>query len=126
MWSCPCSSADPESGPEKGKSFKAIIKTVIKALGPGGRISEEEMAGAWEEAVGAQAATHTRPVALRRGELIVNVDGSSWLYELTLRKREVLEKLASRLKGRKLKNIRFRIGELKEAKNGKGERKTGG
>ena len=113
MWSCPCSSADPDPEPEKDKPLEGLLKTVIKALGPGGRVSEEEMAEAWEEAVGAQAATHSRPVSLRRGELIVNVDGSSWLYELTLKKRGITEKLTAKLRKGKLKNIRFRIGEVK-------------
>lgn len=114
MWFCPCSSAegaDPGNG--KDKPLERLFKKVIKNLGPAGRISEEEMIAAWEDAAGVRAAKHSRPVALRKGELVVNVDGSSWLYELTTRKKEVLGRLAAKLENKKLKNIRFRIGELK-------------
>jgi hypothetical protein len=41
------------------------------------------------------------------------VDNSSWLFELTLKKRIILKKLQAGLEGKKLKDIRFRIGDIK-------------
>jgi len=111
MWSCPCSSASSEDGGSE-KPLGDLVGKVIKKLGPDGRISEEEMADAWEDVIGKAASTHARPVSLAKGTLTVNVDASSWLYELTLKKRDIMKKLAGRLKGKSLKDIRFRIGEL--------------
>jgi predicted nucleic acid-binding Zn ribbon protein len=99
---------------KKQKSIGDLIKDVIKDLGKTSRLSEEDMMGAWKDAAGEAAARHTRPVSFRKSSLIVNVDGSSWLYELTLKKKEILKKLEGRLKGKKLKDIRFRIGDTKK------------
>ncbi|HLD82715.1 MAG TPA: DciA family protein [Candidatus Omnitrophota bacterium] len=47
---------------------------------------------------------------LRKGILTVNVDSSSWLYHLSLRKDDLLSRL--RQKDKAIKEIRFRIGEV--------------
>lgn len=112
MWSCPCSSVSSEEGEPKSP-LGDLVGKVIKILGPDGRISEEEMADAWGDVIGKTASTHAHPVSLAKGILTVNVDASSWLYELTLKKKEIIKKLAGRLKGKSLKDIRFRIGELR-------------
>jgi predicted nucleic acid-binding Zn ribbon protein len=46
---------------------------------------------------------------------VVDVDGSAWLYELTLRKKMILGKLAGKFGKKDLKNIRFRIGDIKNS-----------
>jgi len=51
-----------------------------------------------EEAAGERYCGHTQPVSLRRKELVVNVESSGWLYELTMHKQEISEKLKKRLK----------------------------
>src|SRR3989338_653645 len=88
-----------------------LVQGVIKRLKKG-RLSEEEMASVWVKAVGRKGARHSHPASLRRGVLFVNVDRSSWLYELTLRKKEILEKMEGKMKRKPAKDIRFRIGEI--------------
>lgn len=90
-----------------------LIKGLISSLGSKERLSEEDIAAAWTDAVGAKSAKHSRPVSLKKSGLVVNVDGSGWLYELTIKKKDILEKLAGSLKGKKIKDIRFRIGDIK-------------
>jgi hypothetical protein len=41
------------------------------------------------------------------------MDDSSWLYELTIQKKEILKKLSTELKSKKIKDITFRIGDLR-------------
>ena len=96
----------------KAESLGALLKNVVSGLGKR-RLTQEEIHGAWKDAVGKRASSHTRPVALKRGVLVVNVDGSAWLYELTLKRREILKKLDSKIKGNKIRGMRFRIGEVK-------------
>ena len=88
-----------------------MITKIIESLGDKGKLGEEEIMSAWQNAVGKQAASHSRPVSFKRATLIVNVDGSSWLYELSTRKKETLKKLDKGLAGKKVKDIRFRIGD---------------
>ena len=96
----------------KARSIENIVKDVIKNLSGKARVSEEEVSEAWKKAAGSAAATHTRPVSIKRAVLTVNVDGSGWLYELTIKKRELLKKLEGKIRGKELKGIRFRIGEI--------------
>jgi predicted nucleic acid-binding Zn ribbon protein len=97
---------------EKASPLSDVLKKVVSTLGER-KLTEEKLVDAWEKAAGKKAAKHTRPVGLRRASLTVNVDSSSWLFELTLKKRAILEKLQAKLEGEKLKAIRFRIGDIK-------------
>ena len=97
----------------KQKSIENIVKDVIKDLSGKGRVSEEEIRDAWGEAAGNRAAAHTKPVLIKKSVLTVNVDNSGWLYELTIKKGKLLEKLDGKIRGKHLKGLRFRIGEIK-------------
>jgi predicted nucleic acid-binding Zn ribbon protein len=119
MSSPPC--ASPEPGAREEKPLAGILKRVIKGIGGPARLTEEEMHAAWAAAAGSEAARHSRPVSFKKAAVFVNVDRSSWLYELTTRKKEILAKLEERLKGRKFRDIRFRIGDI-TTKSEKNER----
>ncbi|MFC1590464.1 DciA family protein [Candidatus Omnitrophota bacterium] len=113
MWSCPCSS----SGPGGKGPLEGIIKGIVSNIGSQAVLTEEAMAKMWKGAAGAKAARHSKPVRLRGSSLIVNVDGSSWLYELTLNKKAISKKLGEKIARatkdkKKIKDIRFRIGEV--------------
>ena len=111
---CPCSSGEPSGGAGRGP-LEGLIKKVIKKISGKGRLTEEEITRAWARAAGRRGAKHTRPVSFRKSMLTVNVDGSGWLYELTTKKRQILKKLEPGLAGKKVKEIRFRIGEIGRA-----------
>jgi predicted nucleic acid-binding Zn ribbon protein len=101
-----------------------IVSGVLKKLGGRGRFTAEEMADAWRRAAGEDAARHSRCVSFRRSCVFVNCDTSSWLYELTTRKKEILKALGEALKGKKFRDIRFRIGDITD-KTVKEKQKTG-
>ena len=95
------------------KPLEGMLTGIIKDLGTKERFGEEEIAALWADVAGEKAARHTRPVSLKKGSLVVNVDGSSWLYELSVHKGEILKKIEEKFKGRKIKEIRLRIGDIK-------------
>lgn len=97
----------------KAESLGALLKNVVTGLGKK-RLTQDEIREVWKNTLGKRASSHTLPVALKRGSLVVNVDVSAWLYELTMKRREILKKLDSKIKGNKIKGIRFRIGEVKQ------------
>jgi predicted nucleic acid-binding Zn ribbon protein len=97
----------------KQKSIDNIVKDVIQTLSGKGRLSAEEISGVWEDAAGSRAARHTKPVTIKKSVLTVNVDGSGWLYELTIKKKDLLKKMDGKLRGKSLTGLRFRIGEIK-------------
>ena len=92
--------------------INGIIKTLIEKLGKEERPTSEEIGAAWADAAGEKAVRHAKPVSLRKKRLVVNVDGSSWLYELTLKKESLLTKMKQRLGEERIKELQFRIGEL--------------
>lgn len=98
---------------KKAQAIEEIVKNVIKKMSGAGRFGKEEIEKMWEGAAGEAAAKHSRPVSLKRAVLIVNVDGSSWLYELTTKKRDIIKRLVQEAAGRSIKDIRLRIGEIK-------------
>lgn len=114
MWSCPDSQAKNDN--KGAEHFSQLINKVIEGLSGKERLGEEEIASAWRKAAGSAAAIHSRPVSFKRASLVVNVASSSWLYELTVRKKEIMKILEAELKGKKVKELRFRIGDIKDAK----------
>jgi len=58
---------------------------------------------AWTETVGEAVAAHALPVDLREGTLIVEVDGSVWMQQLSFLKPQMV----ARLKGQDVTDIRF-------------------
>jgi len=98
---------------EAKNPLEGVLKNIIGRIGGKGIFTEEDMANTWEAVVGKAAARHSKVRSLKGGRLVVNIDDSSWLYELTVQKREILKKLAARIKGKKVKDITFRIGEVR-------------
>ncbi len=95
------------------KPLEDLVKSVIGSFAGKERLTEEDIRSAWSLVVGKRAAKHSRPRSFTDSRLIVHVDDSGWLYELTTRKKHILNNLSSELKSKKLKDITFRIGELK-------------
>lgn len=103
----------------EAQPLRDIINKVISSLnsdGEGGkeeRLTKERIGELWRNAAGRTAGRHSRPVSLRKGKLVVVVGESSFLYDLTLRKKEILKNLSGELGGR-IKEIQFRIGDTSE------------
>jgi len=70
---------------------------------------------AWLDAAEDEVSAHARPVSLKNGTLLILVENSSWLYKLTMEKKDILRKFNENYTGRKkAADIRFRIGALDE------------
>jgi predicted nucleic acid-binding Zn ribbon protein len=71
------------------------------------RFSGWEAVEAWPEIVGTRIAERTRAVDFRDGQLIVEVEGTSWLAELVLLRRTLLQRLTERIGSTNVTTIRF-------------------
>ena len=104
-------------GSREPSQIKDIVHKVIANLSGEGlpqkqqRLTEEEIRGFWRKAAGKIASQRSRPTSLKKGKLVVTVADSSLLYDLTLRKREILESLTKDLKDR-IEDMQFRIGDI--------------
>jgi predicted nucleic acid-binding Zn ribbon protein len=97
-----------ERGPEP---VGEILSRLFAARGWGRRQDRLRLEEAWQAAVGAEGAAHTRVGGLRRGVLEVYVDNAVLLQELAhFHKRRLLEQLRTRLPGTSITDVRLRLG----------------
>lgn len=91
----------------KGIVDELIIK--IEKKGPGKR---EKILNAWQKVAGEEASHRSRPIAIRKKVLTVEIDSSTWMYALNLEKGRILKELKKELRQYKVEGLRFRMGEV--------------
>ncbi len=94
------------------EGIKGILHQVIGKIEKQGPGKKEEIVSAWQNIAGERAASHTRPVSIRRKVLTIEVDSSTWLYALSLKKASMLKGLKEELAQYKIEDIRFRMGNI--------------
>jgi predicted nucleic acid-binding Zn ribbon protein len=80
----------PKGEPE---AIGKLVPRVLRELGLDASARVVRVAERWEEAVGPEIASHSRPAALRGDRLEVSVDSSVWCQQLQLRAPEMLAAL---------------------------------
>lgn len=97
--------------------IKNVVKKVVEGL-LDEAVSKKDLKDlldkAWLKAAGKKAAKHARIASLRKSKLIVEVSESGWLYQLNLKKQEILGELNKKMGDEKIEEIRFRIGDFSE------------
>jgi hypothetical protein len=95
------------------ETIKATVNNIIKDL-----LAKKDDAlkvggaeGFFKNALTKKELGHIKFNYFRKGILSVNVDSSPWLYKLSLQKAKLLLKLQKGISN--IKDIRFRIGEIK-------------
>ncbi|MFQ6066569.1 MAG: DUF721 domain-containing protein [bacterium] len=99
-----------------------ILERVFNKLNIDKKLKEMKALKLWEEVTGEKISRHTLPLFVRKGNLFVRVDSSGWLTQLTYLKHEIISRLNQRLGESSIKNIYFRLGEIKKEKKGKIEK----
>lgn len=95
---------------EAPESLKQILPKVFEDLEKKKLLQNlEEL---WGLTIDSRAFQHTKIANFKKGILTINVNSSMWIYELTLKKDEILKGLRRKKFFKDLKDIRFRIGEF--------------
>jgi predicted nucleic acid-binding Zn ribbon protein len=95
------------------RHVRGIVDSLLRKWESGTLKKGNAVWSAWSAAVTEEDRGHARPVSLKNGTLMVIAENSSWLYKLTMEKKNILEKFNANYEGRKkAKDIRFRIGDL--------------
>ena len=90
-----------------------VLAPLLRRLGFGRKIREARLAADWERVVGTRIARHSRPAGVRGRTLLVNVDSSAWLAELSgFFKEEIVSKIRKEHGGTRIDDVRFRIGDV--------------
>ena len=90
--------------------IKKIIPQVIKNLSERKISEQEKLQNIWKKLSEGKAAKHTVLSGIREGKLLVYVDSPAWLFQMSLQKKKILEKLQSELA--EISDIIFKIGKV--------------
>ncbi len=88
--------------------LRSALGDLVRDLGISGKLREYDVITLWEKIVGDQIA---RVASARRVEnhvLYVDVTSAPWRAELSMRRREILEKINGTVGQRIIRDIRFR------------------
>ena len=84
------------------------LDTFARRLGIDRTIREHQVIASWGALVGEQVARVTTPQRFEKGVLTVAVSSAPWRSELTLRRREIMEKINAAAGKPVVRDIRFR------------------
>lgn len=90
-----------------GKPIGLALDELIQSLGIQPKLKEYEAVLQWETAVGEQIARVTTAMRITQGTLFVKVTTGVWRYELTLRKKEIVQRLNTILGSEVVRDIKF-------------------
>ncbi len=96
-------------------SVSDILDGIAKRLGLETKLLEAHLKRRWAEIAGAQIAAHTRPEQIRFKKLVLIVENSVWLQQLTFLKPKLLDKIAEAAGGTLVTDIQLRVGEVASA-----------
>ncbi len=97
---------------KKPEQIRGVLGKVIKKIEGREPDKKERITDAWYKTVRNKAGKHTRPASIKKKTLVVEVDSSTWLYELNLRKTEIINNIQKELKDTEIENIRFKMGDI--------------
>ena len=90
--------------------IKDVLQSVISGLMKQEKgVDFQKAQDVLKKAIGPKAFTHTQIVYLTKDKIRVNVDSSSRLYDLNLRKERIAREIGQALQ---IKDIRFRLGDV--------------
>lgn len=98
-----------------------VVEALLKKLGLERRFKESQISFQWRNWVGSSIAAHAKPYRVVNQKLVVYVDNSVWVSELTRHyKTWILKRIQTALGDGVVKEIIFKVGEapLEEPKEG--------
>lgn len=89
------------------KSISIALDELINGLGIKRKLQEYDAVVYWDIIVGAQIAKVTTATQIKKGVLRIKVKTSTWRNELTIRKKEIIERLNNYLGTEIVNDIKF-------------------
>lgn len=85
-----------------------LLRPVFRQLGLEGALTLRDLERQWDTLFPPPLSLHLRPIRLRDGELLITVDSSVWLQQVSLYKDEI----SGRLRPFGVADVRFRLGRV--------------
>jgi predicted nucleic acid-binding Zn ribbon protein len=83
------------------------LDSLIENLGIRKKLREQEVFALWADVVGERIAKVAKPTRIVQGTLVVSVKTGPWRNELTMRKREIVDRLNESLGEKLVRDIKF-------------------
>jgi len=90
------------------KRADSLLAPLIKNLRLEDALKLGRIKSGWQDIFEKPVSTHTLPVMLKAGELLVNVDSPVWMQQLNFLK----DKMTDKLQGYGVKAVRLRLGRV--------------
>jgi predicted nucleic acid-binding Zn ribbon protein len=84
------------------------IDDLVHRLGMTKALKQYNVITSWNEIVGEQIGRMTKAQRMEHGVLVVSVESAPWRAELTMKRREIIDKLNKAIGDHVVKDIRFR------------------
>jgi len=89
------------------ESLKNALQRALVERGLEGELRGWDAVKEWARVVGPRIAARSRAVAFQQGTLIVEVDGSAWMQELNVLKRQLIRTLNRELGSATVREVRY-------------------
>jgi predicted nucleic acid-binding Zn ribbon protein len=86
------------------------IRNVLKSVGVGDGLDEELVRSTWKELAGDFIASHTEPVSVRKGHLVLRVTQPAMRFHLEQMKPMLLTRLRAQLGEQRIISVKFTLG----------------
>ncbi len=89
------------------QTIDSVLHELIGSLGIESKLQEYDAVNRWNEIMGEQIAKASNALGIKQGILHVHVKTSAWRNELTMRKKEIIEKINASIGSDIVKDIKF-------------------
>lgn len=94
-----------------------LIPMTLRNMGLQKKYNAQSVIVHWKKIVGDDIATHTYPVIIQSGILVLGVNNSVWCHHLSMMKESIMDKINSFIGEKLVLDIRFKAGSLKNYQN---------
>jgi predicted nucleic acid-binding Zn ribbon protein len=91
------------------EAVSSVLSRLLRKLGLESEILGWRAVDEWPQVVGPRVSQHARAVSFRGGTLVVEVEGSAWMHELSYLKRDLIRKINAQLGSELVRHVRFVI-----------------
>jgi len=99
-------------GAREPESAASLVEAVVARLGGASRALEQRAFEAYRDAVGTLLDARTEPDRLHGGTLFVTVKSAPYAHQLTLLRRDILDRMAAILGAGLVTDLRTRVGTV--------------
>ena len=100
---------------KKWVSIGDALGNAAKRAGIAKKMRQFEVWNRWDKIAGPLIAAHAKPSRWQGDSLVLAVEHSSWMQELSYLKSELLEKIQNQIPYIAIKDLRFEIGKIAKA-----------